>query len=108
MNEQHTSIAVLEVKMDTVEKAILNLVDMAELQRKTLDNMVLTVKLLQQAQKDRSQMCVLHGKQLSELIENKNMVRGGWWALCALAAILVGLPDLLKLLFSKLVEWLHR
>ena len=102
-NEHHNgSLALVEARVNSMEEAVVKLVDISDGQAKMLNVVNTTLRLMEQRQASAERIQEQHTAKLDILNDNKATMKGGWIALCAIGTVLVGLSSVI----GALVAWL--
>ena len=99
-NDDHSTLAVLESRVDTLEKVVNGLVSFSENMRSVVSNLTQSIALQQQSQSDMVKDASDTIAKVSELSRNQQMVKGGWLALTIVCGLIVGLATLLGVFIS--------
>lgn len=102
MSDHHVSLAANEARIDSVEKAFDKIIVLIEGQSKILQGVNTAVRLLEQNHSSLDRMQTNHASKIELLMDNKATMKGGWLALSAIGAVLVGLSSII----GALVAWL--
>ena len=98
----HDNLAVMENRLTTVEEAVKDLVELSRQQATVNSNLETAIELLQASHADSLKSADRHGKDIDGIKEKQNMMRGGWLALCAIGAVIVGLAAVVGALVAVL------
>ena len=101
-HNQPPTVAALEARQDSLEKAIDLLSKTISEMGRIQSDLSLAIGLLQQAQDQVQKACNDCSLDIREIKSNQASLKGGWLALCALGAALVGLAGIV----GALSAWL--
>ena len=99
--------AVLSARLDTIDEAVKQLVQIADGQSKTMHTVSTTLALLQQSSEQNFKIIGEHTIKLESLTETRNTMKGGWVALCVVGTAIVSLAGIIGALAAILAIRYH-